>query len=472
MSERIWFNGLNGDTGDYLVDPLTPAELAVRVPRHPEPQPDELEDETDAEDFFRKPILDIDRPWDLTQTGWGVIFAPGIDREVRLALDELLEHRRRDVGPEHPAYFRDDLDYQPGDTVKTFLERHRTRPGQVADAKRLPYYLLLVGDPQSIPYEFQFELDVNYGVGRIFFETAADYRRYAESVVAAEDGGVRLPRRLALFGARNEGDPATQLTADELLQPLADNVLDEISGWGVEAVLGEKARRDRLRRLLGGEETPAVLFAACHGVAFPREDPRQARRQGALVCQDWPGRKDEVGVRREHYFAAEDLPDGASLRGLIAFLYACHSAGTPERVSLLDDPLGKPERIAEKNLVSALPQALLKHPNGGALAVIGHVDRALTSSFAGSPDGEGIDPYRNCLRRLLNGHTVGWAMEFFNQEHATLGAQLARRLGNGLLRMQELDADPELGNLWRLNNDMRNFAVFGDPAVRVLGRRG
>ncbi|RPH53709.1 hypothetical protein EHM82_07975, partial [bacterium] len=243
--EKIWFNGLNGDTGDYLVDPLTPEELSARVLSRPEPQPDWLEDWTEdhgVEDPYRKPILDVERPWDLSETGWGVIFAPGIDRGVKLALEELLEHRRRQVGTVHPTYFRDDLDYRTGDTIKTFLERHRTRPGQVADPDRLPYYLLLVGDPRSIPYEFQFELDVNYGVGRIFFDNVADYRRYAESVVAAETGHVRLPRRLTFFGARNEGDPATEMTADELVQPLADTVLEPgMSGWGVDAVLGEKA---------------------------------------------------------------------------------------------------------------------------------------------------------------------------------------------------------------------------------------
>jgi hypothetical protein len=170
-------------------------------------------------------------------------------------------------------------------------------------------------------------------------------------------------------------------------------------------------------------------------------------------------------VRREHYLAAEDLPDDASLGGLIAFLYACHSAGTPERNSLPEKDELVPERIADQDLVSALPQTLLAR---GALAVIGHVDRSLTSAFAGSPDGEGIDPYRNCLRRLLNGHTVGWAMEFFNQEHASLGAQLSRYFENHARRLGAL-TDPELPGLWRLKNDMRSFAVFGDPAVRVLG---
>ena len=91
--------------------------------------------------------------------------------------------------------------------------------------------------------------------------------------------------------------------------------------------------------------------------------------------------------------------------------------------------LGKPPEIAPRAFVSRLSQRLLSHGNGGALAVVGHVDRTWTTSFEGSEKGEGVDVFRNTLRRLLAGHTVGWAMEYFNQAHAALAAELSNLWG-------------------------------------------
>ena len=465
---EVTFNGLDGGTGKYLIPPMTLADFREWGRTGRPPASPALQEAAKKKDPFRKPISDLEYPWDLSEAGWGVIFAPGIDRGVRVALEELLEHRRRDATRRISEYFRDDLVYKTGESLHSFLRNNGATEG-IADADRLPYYLLLVGDPEKIPYRFQSELDAHYGVGRIYFKEPNDYRNYAQSVVAAESGRVRLPRRLTFFGARNPGDPATEDTADRLIQPLTANVLEPGIPWKVDAVVGEEARKERLARLLGGKETPGLLFAACHGVGFPWGDTRQADRQGALVCQDWPGPNHEAGLHRSHYFTADDLPKDASFRGLVAFLYACHSLGTPARSNVPEPRLARPETLADHDIVSTLPQRLLAHPNGGALAVIGHVDRALTASFLGSSKGEALDPFRNCLRRLLKDHTVSWAMEYLNQAHLGFATQVANRLGDHVER-EEID-EAELLELRRLNNDLKNFMVFGDPAVRLLGRR-
>ncbi len=467
MKRKLFFNGIDGSTGKYLLPPMTSRQVTtVGLGSRAEEREQMARIRTLGEgDGSKDPIFDCD-PRNLAETGWGVVYAPGTSPEVKAALSPLLSHRRDQAGAGHSSYFQE-YEYQPGETASRFLQRNGARCGAAADADRVPYYLLLVGDPEAIPFTFQSELDVNYAVGRLHFDAAEDYARYARSVVDLETGKLRpkLPKQVSLFGVRNEGDDATRRTADELVRPLADTLIEPGKGWDLRSYLGAQADKARLARLLGGPDVPALLFTACHGVRFPPEDERQLARQGALVCQDWPGPADEEGVTLDDYFTADDLSPDAHVHGLVAFLFACYSAGTPARDSFEQKALGKPPEIAPRPFVSRLPQRLLSHPNGGALAVVGHVDRAWTTSFEGSSRGEGIDIFRNALRRLLLGHTVGWAMEYFNQAHATMSAELSD-LWEGQHNLD--DVDPEwFSYLWMANNDARSFVVFGDPAVKL-----
>ena len=464
---KIVFNGIDGSTGKYLLPPMTSRQVTtVGLGSRAEEREQMARIRKLGEgDGSRDPIFDCD-PRNLAETGWGVVYAPGTSPEVKAALSPLLSHRRDQAGQGRSSYFQE-YEYQPGETASRFLQRNGARCGAAADADRVPYYLLLVGDPEAIPFTFQSELDVNYAVGRLHFDAAEDYARYARSVADLETGKLRpkLPKQVSLFGVRNEGDDATRRTADELVRPLADTLVEPGKGWDLRSYLGPQADKARLARLLGGPDVPALLFTACHGVRFPPEDERQLARQGALVCQDWPGPADEQGVTLDDYFTADDLSPDAHVHGLVAFLFACYSAGTPARDSFEQHALGRPPEIAPRPFVSRLPQRLLSHPNGGALAVVGHVDRAWTTSFEGSSRGEGIDIFRNALRRLLNGHTVGWAMEYFNQAHATMSAELSD-LWEGQHNLE--DVDPEwFSSLWMANNDARSFVVFGDPAVKL-----
>lgn len=472
--KHFFFNGIDGTTGKYLLPPLTPAEVAAiglrekndpKVLARLKAWVEDHEVEESAE--RRKRIFD-GNPKDLAETGWGVVFASDVKPKTKEALSKLLDHREGEATKNNKSYFKV-FHHQPGQTAAEFLRDNGVRPDAAADPDRgVPYHLLLVGSPESLPYQFQYELDVTYAVGRIHFESDDDYRTYAHSVVAAE-GRARLPRRVALFGVKNGTDPATGQTADRLIAPLGETLQDPKMGWNVDTLLGPQADRAQLARLLGGAETPALLFTASHGVAFPLGDDRQLARQGGLICQDWPGPCDPNGVLREHYFTAADLTDEASVQGLVAFLFACYSAGTPDRDSYYDDQgLGQSRRIAEKPFVARLCQRLLSHPNGGALAVVGHVDRAWTTSFEGSDKGEGIDNYHKCLKRLLEGHTLGWAMEYFNFAYASISTRLSNAW-DSLHRLEDMDPE-QFAELWMANNDARNFVVFGDPAVKLAAK--
>lgn len=469
--DQLVFNGINGATGDYLLE-MTPSELSqvVRDEKLDEKHLQELKAKFErANQQTFAPMEGVD-PKNLAETGWGVVFAWNADQNVnaklREALSELLDHRKRQAG----AYYRE-FDYRPGESKQKFLERYGAGPGP-ADPKKVPYYLMLVGDPTGLPFRFQYQLDVQYAVGRLHFPTLEEYAQYARSVVTAERSGFALARRAVFVGVCNPDDKATQLSSRDLITPLADYVAADQSDWKIETLTGDDAKKASLQALLGGAQTPALLFTASHGMGFPKDDPRQLAHQGALLCQDWPGQKEwRKPIPPDFYLSADDIADDASLLGLIAFHFACYGAGTPELDDFAHMALKTPTAIAPHPFVARLPQRLLGHPKGGALAVLGHVERAWGYSFTWGKAGPQRAVYESTVKRLLEGHPVGSAIEFFNERYAELSSDLSMELENIKFNFGKPN-DLELAGMWTANNDARSFVIIGDPAVRLVFASG
>ncbi|MEI2688358.1 MAG: hypothetical protein V9H69_01050 [Anaerolineae bacterium] len=336
----IYPNGIDAETGAPLLPPL-PVELVAGLAQGRPIAKAEL-------DELRARVVELEKqrtahlgviagidPNDLAQAGWGVIFASEDEAELpalREALAPLLELRRGQAGERYrdervdPKFL-----YLPGESMNAWRSRNGGAPGKV-DPRRLPYYLLIVGDPQRIPFDFQYQLDVAHAVGRIHFDTLDEYHSYARSVAAAESPSqpLALARSAAFFGVRNQFDMATQLSVQHLVSPLADALSPQLAGWQVQRWLEGAASKTQLGRLLGGDSTPAFLFSASHGLGFQYSgngNPRQRAEQGALICSDWPG---AGPVQRDMQLCAEDIGNDASLLGLIAFFFACFGAGTPQ----------------------------------------------------------------------------------------------------------------------------------------------
>jgi hypothetical protein len=179
-----------------------------------------------------------------------------------------------------------------------------------------------------------------------------------------------------------------------------------------------------------------------------------------LLCQDWPG-KGHLATP-EHYFTADDLSNSARLGGLISVHFACYSAGTPIYNGFSKN--GDRQQISPEAFVARLPQSLLSHPAGGALAVVGHVDQACESSFLWKTAGSQVHAFADCLFRLQDHFPLGAALEPLNRRHAELAADLVSA-------MDSLEFHPELADevafLQNACRDARNYVIVGDPAVRL-----
>jgi hypothetical protein len=472
--ELLAFNGVDGATGSYLAPEMTPRQLLAYT-RDENPDKDHLSDLRLRFRRFtqrKRGVKEGVDPERLDSAGWGIIFAHA-DRDRLLALKEalgpLLDRRREQAGTLFKEFSGVDA-LRPGETKTGFLARHGVGPGP-ADPEKVPYYLLIVGDPEAIPYTFQYQLDVQYAVGRIYFDALEGYARYVSSLVGVETGQTdRLPQAV-FFGVQNQEDRATSLSATQLVEPLADKLAasEGQTGWEVQSIIGENATKSALAELAGGAQTPALLFTASHGMGFPNGDPRQLAHQGALLCQDWPGPNAWRGsIPEDFYFSASDVSAEARLSGAMAFFFACYGAGTPRT----DDfpHLASRERIplAEKAFVSRLPERLLSHPKGGMLAIVGHVERAWGYSFAWEKAGSQLAVFESALRRLVRGSPIGYAMEHFNERYAELSVELLAELQG--VQFGKLIDEFALAGMWTANNDARSYVILGDPAARLTVR--
>jgi hypothetical protein len=482
--ELLCFNGIDADTGRYLLQ-LPPADLA-RIASGEPLDPTSLAElkqrlAQEREAHFEV-IAGVD-PNDISKAGWGVIFAARrpdspeakAQEAIAEALRPLLELRRAQAGGELYREYRGPLGYRAGESKLQFLQRHGVGPGPV-DPHKVPYYLLLVGDPEEIPFRVQSQLGVQYAVGRLHFDRVEDYAHYAASVVAAETGGVKAPRRAVMFGPANDDDVATQSSSTRLLRPVAAALRSApgLAGWTIDELVGPPATRQALADLL--RDPPALWLSASHGMGLRMDDPRQLRHQGALLCQDWPGPLAWGGkpIPEDFYFSGDDPPADANLAGSVAMLFACYGAGTPALDEFARQAFQERARIAPQAFVAGLPKALLNRPKGGALAVIGHVERAWGYSFQWQGPGGTTTAqtavFDSTLSALLGGARVGAAMEYFDVRYAEIASDLS-------VLIEEKDYggvvdDYQLAAMWTANNDARGYAVLGDPAVRLVTADG
>lgn len=402
---------------------------------------------------------------DLADAGWGILFPSTIDPAIKKALQPLIEHRKTQAtGPARFKIFEGSKGVRPNQSATDWLDRQGVGLAVVDPDNGVPYYLLLVGTPQQISFEFQYVLDLQWCVGRLCFDTPAEYEAYARAVVDYEtSAAVPHRKRAAMWMTQNTGDAATAMLLNQVGRPIAKQGVGVQKGFKLDSFVEAQATKPQLADILRGKATdgpPALLFTGSHGLEWQMDDAAgQRARQGALVTQEWvPGR----AIGPAHYFAAEDVPADSKLLGMVHFLFACFGGGCPVNDTYRTQPDGSSIQLTAEPMMAKLPQRML---SGGALAVMAHIDRAWSWSFqtgSGLPQNQVI---RSTINAVLAGLRVGLALDFFNLQWSTMAARL------GMLQSQRTAGQPtppaSLANLYIARDDARNYALFGDPAVRL-----
>lgn len=459
-------NGVNPRTGRYTVDAPTTAELCALAEGRAV-TPDELAALALAR-HASKPTLGVGYgidPNDLEQAGWGVVFASndaGAAEKLR-ALKCLTERRMQQATALYKV-FSDDNGVRPEETGREFLARFGDAEGPVA-VHKVPYFLLLVGSAAEVSFAVQTELSSRHAVGRLDFETLDDLERYANAVVAREAASDPHVTRAAFFATENDGDVNTSRSLNLLATPLADSLQSSRKAWHVARHFAANASKSALSALLSEGAAPSLLFTASHGLALDCGDAAQRALQGALVTQEWPGLQTGArDVTAHEYFAGADVSAEPNLAGMIAVLFACFTGGTPaldEFLPLEDSTL---RALTPEPFVAALPQRLLC---AGAGAVVGHVERAWSSSFWSPDAGTQIRAFEEAIFKLADGWRVGAAIDVLNVKCNEIANSLANALR---LRKFGKRNDDEVASLVLSRTDAANYIIVGDPATRLVSQ--
>ena len=456
-------SGVNARNGEYLAPALAAAALSAIAEGRELTAAEALEvkrrQQAGAKTLGVAAGIDEN---DLAQAGWGIVFAADEPRtdELLAALEPLRTLRAEQAGPLFKV-FRDDAGLKREEAGWEFLARHGAGPGPVDPKLGVPFYLLFVGDAARLPFDQQCEIDVRHAVGRLDLESPDDLAAYAKRLATAEEQPAAARSSRAVFwGTRNAGDLATQRSARHLIAPLAREFAQDWPDWQVDGLVAAAATKSALRDALHAELPPSLLMTASHGAGYPSGDADQRDWQGALVSQEWGGPLVAGELARDMLFGADDIKT-ARLDGLIAFLFACYGAGTPEVDHFLPEAVTGVSRIAPTPFTARLAQRMLAR---GAAAVVGHVERAWTHSFLWPLAGAQRTVFTALLTSLVGGARLGVAMEYFNNRYAELAAYLdtERKRPKGMV-----GRDEKMAFLWTASTDARNYVVLGDPAARL-----
>ncbi|MBI5878288.1 MAG: hypothetical protein HZB53_11615 [Chloroflexi bacterium] len=450
----VHYTGIDALTGRYLSEPVAADVIVARARAEytalTSDERDALKSAAEQKDGRHLGFgVNLE---DMRKARWGVILGKGEDPAVRTAVERLAAHRERQLGFA-PGMF----EVTDTTTAAEFLADHDVTPG-TGEPKKVPYYLLIAGDPERVPFRLQFELDGEYATGRLCFPRAADYDAYVDHLIAYEtDAAVPTRKEAAFWAPAHTDDRPTYLSCNLLAKPLHDG-LDPDLGFKPRGFFAADALKANLAAQFAQARPPALVFTAGHGYGYRQPYDGQEAVQGALVTQEW---ELDTPCRTGNSFGGADAT-AANPHGMAVFSFACFSAGTPLRDDYAPAQGLAAPVIAARPFVAGLPMQLLAR---GALAFVGHVERARGYSYLNLRDRPSLLGFERALGTLLGGAPVGHSLRDIHDRAVQLSHQLVERM-QAVSAHLHYDPD-EVARWWQERNDARAHILLGDPGARL-----
>jgi len=467
MKKKILVNGISSETGKMLVPPIDEEEFRSYI------RDGLLKKRETLVPYYKKigrmsharmfaASLLTPHEEEPKEAGWGLIINKDEDKRVFEVLQDLIEHRNGKV-----------IYYEGEERLEEWINKNQLE-------KEAPFYLLIVGSPQKIPFEFQYLLDSRFAVGRIYFETLEEYTNYVNTVIDYENGKINPVSKRAVFFATDGGyGDATYLSHNFMIGPLVQLAKEE--GYEVDYLEADKATERNLKEAVSaGNKRPAFIYTASHGLGCPTWRPDQEYLQGALCCQDFHFAPFKNVKPDDGLLTGYDIGDDFNAYTSIWFAFACFGAGTPRYSEFAHWVAGQglEECQGKRDFIAYLPMKMLGYKKP-ALAFVGHIDPAWVHSFM-TPSDEAPEnwasrllPFEVAVKYILNGLPVGYACKKFGENYSVLSILLLQ-IVRDYERSREMGLpvidpywDIRLTNIWITRNDCQNYVILGDPAVRV-----
>jgi hypothetical protein len=328
---------------------------------------------------------------------------------------------------------------------------------------------------------------MRYFVGRLAFSHGDEYRAYVKKIIDYETTAPKAKQCKALVYSVHRTDRQKKAIEDaeqKLIIPLVTLSIERHEKGKIPVKFEwtnatEIAEKEKMLDIMGSAPVPTLFLSVSHGNGAEPERPEAEKQsvQGALVFDN------------RVLLTAEDAKSGPFLRGGFWFLFACFGAGTPKQSACHHWHNGVPTanlpKSNENPYIAALPKAALANPEG-PLAIVGHLDLALTSSYdatAGIPNVTASFTNQSSrfadLAKIASKNKrmrVGPIFGNFIRDLVDVNTKITTAINTDKAsnsppttdRKQQLDRVA----LWLLRQDLGAYILLGDPAAYLPFKRG